>query len=843
MHQYENLIMSKLFIFSFFILTKILVFGQNYMINGGFEIINPTPAAYDANGTELYGHSIEFALGWFNSPIIQGNGCGQPSSDLSHPDQQLYGNPHEPHSGNGHGMFGAVANGCNEYCYGTTDNLTAGEMYSISFWIKKPDIATSGVDAFVGLIISADIPQIWQNPFNISHEPNVVIDNVSHQYEKVTICYTPEVSGMHYLTFGPLLGYSHSFENIMFYIDDVSVNKIPINSPFPVANVSLPQSTFCMGDDLNIDGSLSENETGYTWEIYHNYQNEEIIKYSSGFQSGEVNQLEDVLSLFSVTPGQCYKAYLILDGICPDTSYVEFCIDNPFFSFVYDNSPVCENASFELCTDGDPNWHYEWIDGQNGIGLNCADITANSFINGACTVVATTPTGCQHFQSTLINIHSENNQPAWMDGIWGSENYTTFVNQGEVAYIYSSLYNDNDYEELSYNISHNLTSNYDIVNLSAFPSTDINGGPVMIEWQTSSSTPPGNYFINLQTEDNNACGSANSDHTFEIKVICDHCAKCVYYTDESTPTDNPLPSETIAGRCISAGYDQAINTGSENILFQAGNNIRLGPNFTAGNGFIAEINTNSCIDDCETCCDDWNGFSYDPIQDYVDFDDGNPETDIWQMTDVSNPFCAFNANGYSLDILNASGNLIHSSEYVTSNCCPFVSPGPGNNLAYSDIWWNGYTENIFGNMVHPNDGTYFYEVNLYGCGGATETLQGFFHIGPGGIIPDPNDDGDLNDDALQRSANSVDNTKNRNLNKTQKIEEQISLFPNPTNETLNIRGITEPFSIEITDTKGKVLMNKIDFLEQIDVSGLSNGIYFLKISIADRLLIKEFLKL
>ena len=94
------------------------------------------------------------------------------------------------------------------------------------------------------------------------------------------------------------------------------------------------------------------------------------------------------------------------------------------------------------------------------------------------------------------------------------------------------------------------------------------------------------------------------------------------------------------------------------------------------------------------------------------------------MTDMNNPFCAFNATGFTLNIVNRYGVTLYSTQSINNDCCPFVSPGPGNNIAHSDIWWNGYTNNIFGNMVHPVDGTYYYYVTLYGCNGEEIELHG-----------------------------------------------------------------------------------------------------------------------
>ncbi|MDA7763001.1 T9SS type A sorting domain-containing protein [Crocinitomicaceae bacterium] len=485
-------------------------------------------------------------------------------------------------------------------------------------------------------------------------------------------------------------------------------------------------------------------------------------------------------------------------------------------------------------TDGDATWMYNWSDGQNGIGLNSAILTPNS-AEPVLTIIAITPLGCEHSETLWLNIHSQDNQAPWMDGTWGSGNYTTYVNQGDIAYIYSSLYNDHSNEEISYEISDNLPSNYQLINLPP-PSPPTDGGPFMIEWQTNSNTPPGSYFINLHSEDNNACESLPSDHTFHIQVICDHCPKCIYYNEVSTPGNNPLPPETKAGRCIVAGYTAPVETGNEDVLFQAGQYIQLGSKFSAGTGFQANIDETTCIDDCEDCCDDWTGFTYDPIQNFVYFWDGNPETDIWQMTDINHPFCAFNATGYTLDIMNNAGGTIHSSHSTTTDCCPFDSPGPGNNIAHSEIWWNGYTNNIFGNMVHPLDGVYFYYVTLYGCNGAEIEIHGNITVqNTGGMITNPNLE-------TPRDELSQEHYENLDLNQIQELEEKITLFPNPANESLTIQGIPMPVMVNILDTKGKTLLHEESSMGQIDLLNLAGGVYFVQIYIGNRSIMKEFIK-
>ena len=61
---------------------------------------------------------------------------------------------------------------------------------------------------------------------------------------------------------------------------------------------------------------------------------------------------------------------------------------------------------------------------------------------------------------------------------------------------------------------------------------------------------------------------------------------------------------------------------------------------------------------------------------------------------------------------------------------------------------------------------------------------------------------------------------------------QISLFPNPTQNVLNIENVQTKTSIELVDLRGKVLLSKeIDADSQIDLSEFASGVYILKLSV------------
>ncbi len=61
---------------------------------------------------------------------------------------------------------------------------------------------------------------------------------------------------------------------------------------------------------------------------------------------------------------------------------------------------------------------------------------------------------------------------------------------------------------------------------------------------------------------------------------------------------------------------------------------------------------------------------------------------------------------------------------------------------------------------------------------------------------------------------------------------EIKVFPNPTNSTININGNNTIKTIELYDNQGRVLVTKEVNANQtnLDISGYTNGVYFVKIT-------------
>jgi uncharacterized delta-60 repeat protein len=71
----------------------------------------------------------------------------------------------------------------------------------------------------------------------------------------------------------------------------------------------------------------------------------------------------------------------------------------------------------------------------------------------------------------------------------------------------------------------------------------------------------------------------------------------------------------------------------------------------------------------------------------------------------------------------------------------------------------------------------------------------------------------------------------------------IILWPNPTNNAINISGLNEPIiSVNIYSLKGELIYEKTDYHNSIDVSTLASGIYFTKILTENGVFSRKFMK-
>jgi hypothetical protein len=74
-------------------------------------------------------------------------------------------------------------------------------------------------------------------------------------------------------------------------------------------------------------------------------------------------------------------------------------------------------------------------------------------------------------------------------------------------------------------------------------------------------------------------------------------------------------------------------------------------------------------------------------------------------------------------------------------------------------------------------------------------------------------------------------------------KEQFTLFPNPTKDQLTIKGISKINSIEIYNNTGQPILKQTNNSNQIDVSGFTPGIYFIRVRTESEMEVKKFIKM
>lgn len=842
--------MLRIFISSLLLVIINVTYSQNLMVNGGFE-------TYDANANDFYDFSINYALGWQNL----NNTC-----DLAHPSTSLFGgSSHSPRTGDANARFGFPPNAEQEYFYGQTNNLVAGEQYRVSFWVRKDYTTSQNIP--VGLHIGASIPSPQQiTPYVQTTVPQVRVTPFSTDYIEASFCFTPATSGIHYVTIGAF-GENTTNESQLFLVDDVTVDLLDANDVLSNAQITGNQSVYCVGDDVILDGSSSTDELQHRWSLYVlNNGTEQLISQQS-VQNGPAGQItiSNFFGFGNPLPqaGKCYRAYLTTYNSCFSQDFIEFCYaEDPNVDFLNNENAVCEGEVINLEVTGDNGWTYDWSTGDSGVGLK--NITVTPTGNSATySVTVTTPNGCTATESITFTVHSQNNVAPWMNGINGSGEYTMYVNADpgptdQISFT-SGIFNDNQVEIVS---TYQPTSFNFPASASNFYSLSVTQTQLSFQWNYGSGfvpdVQPGEYSFTVFLKDDNQCNEGKKEFTFTIIVICENCPECVSYENRSSST-TPLPPETKAAKCIKAGWSQTVDTEDEYVYFQAGVEIDLGPYFNFGPGYEGVIEPTTCVTDCHDCCVDWDGFTHDDIANgqinhpqygvtdvyRMDFNDNDPTNDIFQVTDIYHPYCAYGAFSYELEIFDQTNSEFHSSSSYSSTCCNYVSPSPDNPIPHASIWWDGYTDNIFGNPVRPNTGTLFYTLKLFGCNGAIEEEHGYIMIGG------PTLELGINDDDLSRLPSELrgpieDGTLQNSIEKKAALEREVHLSPNPTTSKVNISGVAanDISNVKIYDDKGIIVQYEKEVRNgQVNVETLKPGTYYCKIKAKGLTVTKKFVKL
>ncbi|WP_294672676.1 gliding motility-associated C-terminal domain-containing protein, partial [uncultured Fluviicola sp.] len=659
--------------------------------------------------------------------------------------------------------------------------------------------------------------------------PQIIEQVTSTTYKKVTFCFNATQSGVHYLTFGSFKQNSISTnQSVLFYLDDISVDLV---SSMPTAVISPIAANFCGSSPIILNGASSSGETEYEWDIYDITSGSEVLKYNGAFQTGTAGTA-DVSALLGVNkiPGHCYRAYLTVYNGCEVSTSVDFCIVNPDISFITDGNPVCESVPITLQVTGDNGWTYAWSDnsGSLGTGVGTTSLLVNPTIgNATYTVVVTTPENCTHTETLTLTVNSLTGQVApTMNGVNGTNEYTVYVQSGGTV-SFNSLISNNSGELVEANLtSESIPTPF---NLSLPPNTS-NGGNMSFSWQTPLNYS-GIYDFTVYVKDNNGCQVMDNTYTFHIKVICDYCPVCISY-DDRTPSNNPLPPETKAGKCIEVGLNATVQIGSGNSVYlQAGETIEMGDFFDSNSGvYEAVIEPTTCVTGCQDCCTGFNGFTYDSPLPNIFSPNGDGINDVWFIHDNNHPWCAFGATGFELYIVNSwQSNIYSQVVYEGLQCCPFTSLSPSP----SSINWDGRINVGTGKGQFVTEGVYFYVIYLHGCG-QTITLSGNISVYINPALVQSHEADKERVESLNNNLALTDET-NSQLQTDDLPEDHFFVFPNPTESFIRVHAGKKIKEIMILDANGKQLIRKVVDLEQpVDLSGLSSGNYQVRVTFEDQ---------
>lgn len=673
-----------------------ILYCQNMVLNHSFEeYLPPEP---DENNDGLEKQTIKRAINWdelggtADIYIVGGGG--------------MTTRPESPRTGNVHAGIVVVGGNSNsnyrEFLVGKTMPLVAGTLYYIEFYAKRTN---GSIDIEMGMNLSK---MKLTNAFEHSGQivfPQIfsVIPSSSNNYVKIIGCWTAPENGVYYLTIGSFVPTEKDGNELSyFFIDDVSIT----------ANTSLPNpsfdlvigAAFCPNSQILISTDNNQNIQVYKYEIFvynNSTSNFEKIKTSNWYEGVPIQRDLRTVNGGPFAVGRCYKVNLIARNGCTETvKSRNFCIEDPS-SIIQGSELVCQGSSPIYTAVSASGNTFQWSTGSMSNTTQLSNIALATTIS----VVTTTPSGCTNSTSKNIDIHRNPNLAPTLSINGMPPGSTHYVNANDAICLNIQSHDDNN--EKTY--VQNLTQ---LVNSSFQTNNNFHQGGQFC-WNTNDANV-GVNTIQFKVSDNNVCGNITSIYTFYIKVLCQCCPKVIYY-ENNRPNNNPLPKLTEAGQSVIAGKDVDplqlngdVSTGEADITFKAGESIILKDGFIAGNNFKAIIAQDACTV-CNKCCQT-NGVTYDLIPNvFTPNNDGI--YDVWYIPDNSRPFCAFNAKGFDLTIKNRWGRTVYRLINNSGKCCCLQSPGPGNPIAKSSIFWDGKNNN--GKNV--SDGDYKYILILYTC--------------------------------------------------------------------------------------------------------------------------------
>jgi len=780
-----------------------------FMQNGGFELTN----------NQFIGISIDRANAWhtiYNSP------------DLFH--NQITNTNNNQHTGQGCAGFGSEFVSLSEYFYGTTESLVANTKYILTCFVKNANPSNS---LSIGIKISNIVPSptFLQNSstpvnavsnylINPINQPDFIYKPIGDQYNQVTFCFTPEQSGLHYVIFGNYNDQNPNFSNF-FYLDDVDISFANIEQQNLNSLINPVSNSFCINSPITFDGSLSQNETSYNWEIYPS--NNPTPIYTGSIQNGSAGMIE-INSIFNSinflpNPGDCFIIKLNTFNGCKETAEYEFCYDNIDINFENLPDVLCEGIPYTIVANGSSNWFYSWSTGETGLGLNSVQFNP-VYPSTECVLTVTSQNGCIATESINIPVQSGFNFPPYLSGINNTNEYIAYVHTNdEICFNISSFDSPNE----------TVSMTWDNGIPDAFFSTQ--GSPLMngiFCWNTDNVNE-GSYFFDVTVNDNSQCGqSLSSTYTFQINVVCENCHICISLDGNSNSTTAP-PNFIEAASCILAGIDGNYFIGINNsVLFQAGNYIEIGPAFDTQDGlFEAVVDPVTCLTGCSNCCENFNGFTIDYPLPNVFTPNNDGINDIFFFRDNDNQTCAFNATKFDFYVINSLGAIVYHLEEEIFNsqiCCPFIAP---DNNTPSSIFWNGIINVGLGTGQMVLEDTYFWTLELFNCNNSL-MLNGFLDV------VDPSNS-DIQNEEIEEQNYILDNSFSDNPSQVS-INTKINLivYPNPATDKLFVYSEKKIKNITIFDSNNHLVLNKMNYLDKaLNVSLLSSGEYRIEIEFTD----------
>jgi hypothetical protein len=152
----------------------------------------------------------------------------------------------------------------------------------------------------------------------------------------------------------------------------------------------------------------------------------------------------------------------------------------------------------------------------------------------------------------------------------------------------------------------------------------------------------------------------------------------------------------------------------------------------------------------------------------------------------------------------------------------------GGISAHNLARWDGSKWCGFGNTIN------------YGIITSLDFLNDTLYIGGGFII--------VNIDTIWNMAKWTGGTYIDTCSSTIGIEENenqlhsITIYPNPATNTLYINGLSGINTAEVYDISGKLLLSRQLNTNQIDISALAKGLYFVKLSAEEGSVVRKFVK-